>query len=95
MKGTMKRALAFALLLACLALCGCAAQPPRALVRAVPEGQRLVSADTEGLAPAALKAALYFRYGQTGYLALLSGTGSPGQRHGGQASEIGSCSREH
>ena len=46
MKGTMKRALAFALLLACLALCGCAAQPPRALVRAVPEGQRLVSADT-------------------------------------------------
>ena len=69
MKGTMKRALAFALLLACLALCGCAAQPPRALVRAVPEGQRLVSADTEGLAPAALKAALYFRYSQTGYLA--------------------------
>jgi len=65
----MKRARRWALLILCAALLsGCAAQQPAGDVRGG-EGQTLISADTEGLAPAALSAALYFRYAATPYLA--------------------------
>ncbi len=58
-----------ALLLAVLLLSGCAAEPPRALVRTVPEDQSLVSADTAGQAPETMNATLYFRYARTEFLA--------------------------
>ena len=48
---------------------GCAVSPPDAVIRENPDGQPLISADTTGLAPDTLNAALYFRYGATGYLA--------------------------
>ena len=66
MKQIKKRLLA--LLLCLLFLSGCVAQPPSALVRPQPEDQHLISADTGGLSPNTLTAALYFRYGATNYL---------------------------
>ena len=67
----MKKTRRLALLLLAMAalLCGCSASPPESVIRSNPDGQALVSADTGNLTPDALNAALYFRYGDTGFLA--------------------------
>ncbi len=66
----MKAVRRWALLMLCaLLLSGCAATPPESVIRKDTEAAALISADTEGLAPGTLLAALYFRYGATAYLA--------------------------
>ena len=50
-------------------LTGCAVSPPENVIREETGGQPLISADTAGLSPDTLDAALYFRYGASGYLA--------------------------
>ena len=57
------------LLIGAFLLSGCAASPPDALIREETEGQTLISANTANLPPDTLSAALYFRYGDSGYLA--------------------------
>ena len=64
-----KTALCLALCLAAALLCGCTAAPPDAVIRSEPERSQLISANTETLEPDAFRAVLYFRYGQTAYLA--------------------------
>ena len=64
------RARLICLLVCCaLLLCGCMTSPPDSLKRSGTEGQRLISASTEGLAPDQKSVTLYFRYGSTGFLA--------------------------
>ena len=67
----MKRALwALCLLLCCGLLCGCTASPPPSLVVKEPEDpSALVSTDAEDLPAGQLDAVLYFRYGDTPWLA--------------------------
>lgn len=66
----MSRARRWALLLLCaVLLSGCAAKPPENVIRSDAETEKLISADTEGLSPSAMTAALYFRYGDTAFLA--------------------------
>ena len=59
----------FALLCCALLLSGCMNSPPDALVRQGGEGQRLISASIGELTPDARKITLYFRYGDSAYLA--------------------------
>ena len=67
MKGRARR---WALILLCaVVLGGCASTPPDTLIRKEPDAGALVSADTGSLTPDTLRAALYFRYGDTAYLA--------------------------
>ena len=63
-----KRRLALLAALALL-LSGCAASPPDSLMRGTTEGETLIDADTGHLTPDAQGAVLYFRYGNSGYLA--------------------------
>lgn len=59
-----------ALLMGCLIfLSGCAASPPDSLVRKDTDTAHLVSADTRSLPADSMAATLYFRYGETAYLA--------------------------
>lgn len=67
MKSAVRR-LALLLLLICL-LSGCSSSPPETLLREDQEPSRLISANTQGLSAHEPMAALYFRYGNTGYLA--------------------------
>lgn len=58
------------LFLCSLLLTGCMAAPPAGVVRDEPAGtDALISADTDGLRADSFKAGLYFRLGDTGYLA--------------------------
>lgn len=60
----------FLLLCVCaLVLCGCAISPPESLKRSGVDNHRLVSASTADLAPDEKQVTLYFRWGQTAYLA--------------------------
>lgn len=63
-----KRFLAL-LILCALTLTGCVAAPPDSLIRGGTEGQTLISASTEELSPSSRRVTLYFRYGDTAYLA--------------------------
>lgn len=63
-----KTALA-ALLILCVFLSGCMGAPPDSLIRRNADTQRLISASTEELTPDTREIMLYFRYGQTDYLA--------------------------
>ena len=59
-----------ALLLCCaFMLAGCMNSPPDVLLRDGTDGQRLISASTQDLAPDSQKITLYFRYGDSAYLA--------------------------
>ena len=59
-----------ALLLLCAALLtGCVSGPPDSLIRKDADTRHLISASTQDLSPDAREVMLYFRYGQTGYLA--------------------------
>ena len=69
MRNRNTRRLAILMLVFVFLLTGCAVAPPDSVIREAPGGQPLISADTAGLAPDILNAALYFRYGATGYLA--------------------------
>ncbi len=65
-----KRIVWTALLLCCvLALSGCMNSPPDVLLREGTDGQRLISASTQDLTPDSQKITLYFRYGDSAYLA--------------------------
>ena len=60
----------FALLLCCSVLLGgCMSSPPDTLKRESADGQPLISASTSQLEPDEREMMLYFRYGNTGYLA--------------------------
>lgn len=66
MKSAARR---LALLLICMALLsGCTSSPPESLVREDQEPALLISAQTQGLS-SLFASTLYFRYGNTGYLA--------------------------
>ena len=67
----MRKKVRFAALLAALALLagGCMTSPPDALLRVGAEGQTLISANTEELSADSREMTLYFRYGDSGYLA--------------------------
>ena len=67
----MKKIVCFAaMLLACaLLLSGCVSTPPDSVIRGGTEGQRLISASTGELSPALRPVMLYFRYGNSAYLA--------------------------
>ncbi|MBR3740199.1 MAG: GerMN domain-containing protein [Clostridia bacterium] len=67
----MKKRMAWAALLLCcaMALSGCMNSPPDLLLREGDGGQRLISASTSDLAPDSQKITLYFRYGDSAYLA--------------------------
>ena len=66
----MKKTRFVCLLLACaLLFTGCMAAPPDSLIRGGTDGQSLISASTAELAPAEKSVALYFRYGNSAYLA--------------------------
>ena len=65
-----KRFVGAALLLCCaVALSGCMHSPPDLLLREGDGGQRLISASTSDLAPDSQMITLYFRYGDSAYLA--------------------------
>ena len=51
-----------------LLLSGCTSSPPDSLVRKDSDIAQLASADAHTLSPDSLRAALYFRYGDSGYL---------------------------
>ena len=68
MRNELRKAAAALLLCACL-LTGCAAAPPDSLVRSEGNAASLISADTSALQPNTMNAVLYFRYGDTAYLA--------------------------
>jgi len=57
------------LLIGALLLSGCTSSPPDTLVRKDTDASQLVSADTRALSPDASAATLYFRYGDSTYLA--------------------------
>ena len=57
------------LLIGALLLSGCTSSPPDTLVRKDTDASQLVSADTRALSPDASAATLYFRYGDSAYLA--------------------------
>ncbi|MBR1584188.1 MAG: GerMN domain-containing protein [Clostridia bacterium] len=57
------------LLLLCLTLSGCTAAPPDSVIRNDTDRSQLISADTDALTPDSVQATLYFRYGDTEYLA--------------------------
>ena len=59
----------FALLCCALLLTGCMNSPPDALLRQGGDGQRLISASIGELTPDTRKITLYFRYGDSAYLA--------------------------
>ncbi len=67
----MRKRIAWAALLTfcLLALSGCMTSPPDALLREGTEGQRLISASTAELSPDSRMITLYFRYGDSAYLA--------------------------
>lgn len=70
MRNTRRRGAAFmALLILCAALSGCMSAPPDSLIRKDADSRRLISASTDELSPDTREIMLYFRYGQTGYLA--------------------------
>ena len=65
-----KRIVGAALLLCCaFMLAGCMNSPPDVLLREGTDGQRLISASTQDLIPDSQKITLYFRYGDSAYLA--------------------------